>query len=69
LTTLGAVNRNFDALPHSGRLSRRDCSQSFVLRLFAGLAAFWFVLQTFVVKENLLTTGPDKILTTVNALN
>jgi len=37
--------------------------------LFAGLAAFWFVLQTFVVKENLLTTGPNKILTAVHALN
>jgi hypothetical protein len=35
--------------------------------LLAGLAALWLVLQTFIVKENLLADGPDKRFTAIYA--
>jgi hypothetical protein len=37
--------------------------------LFAGLAPFGFILQAFVVEENLLASGPNEIVTTVNTLD
>jgi len=45
------------------------CREAFVLCLFARLAAFGFVFQTLVVKENLLACSPDEVLIAVDALD
>jgi hypothetical protein len=37
--------------------------------LLARLAAFGFILEAFVVKEDLLSGSPDKIFITVNTFN
>jgi hypothetical protein len=50
-------------------VSGRDGRETIVLGLLAGLAALWFVLQTFVMKENLLAHGPDKLFTAVYAFD
>jgi hypothetical protein len=65
LTTLSALNRNFDALAHSRRLRSRDGCEAFVLRLFAWFASFRFVFEPLVVEEYLLSGSPDKVLVTV----
>ena len=69
MSALRALHGNFDALPHSRRLRRRDGSQAFILRLLTGLASFWLVLQTLVVKKGLLSRRPDEILITVYTLD
>ena len=43
-----------------------DRGQPFILCLLARLAAFWWVLQSFVVKEDLLTCSPNKFLAAIN---
>jgi hypothetical protein len=63
---LGALDGDFDSLPNTRSLCRRNRRESLVLCLLAGLTAFWFVLQTLVVEEDLLPGSPDKILSTVN---
>lgn len=67
MTTLRAVDGNFDALADARRLRGGDGGQTLVLGLLARLAAFRFVLQTLIVKENLLAARPDKVFVTVNA--
>ena len=67
MTTLRAVDGNFDALAHARSLCGGDGGQSLVLGLLTGLAAFRFVLQTLVVTENLLAARPDKVFVTINA--
>ena len=69
LTTLRALNGNLDALPDSRRLRRRNCCQALVLRLFAGLATLGLVLQTFIMKEDLLPCSPDKVVSAVQTLD
>jgi hypothetical protein len=51
---LGALDRNFDALAHSGSLGCGDGSQSLILRLFAGFAPLGFVLQSLIMEKGLL---------------
>jgi hypothetical protein len=42
--------------------------QSLILCLLTSLTAFWLVLQSFVVKEDLFSGGPDKDFSAVHAL-
>jgi hypothetical protein len=64
---LGADNRYLNALPDSGNLGLRDCRQSIILGLLAWLAAFGFVLQAFIVKEDLLARRPNERLGAIDA--
>jgi len=65
LSALSALDRNFDSLSYSRRLRGCNRSQSFVFSLLARLAALWFVLQPFIVKEYLLAGSPNEILVTI----
>ena len=67
LTALRAVDGNFDALADTRSLCGGNGGQTLVLCLLAGLAAFRLVLQTLVVKEDLLAASPDEVFVTVNA--
>jgi hypothetical protein len=69
LTTLGAVDRDFYALTNTRSLRGRDSGEAFVFCLFAGLAAFGLILESLVMKKDLLAGGPDKFLTAVNAMD
>jgi hypothetical protein len=69
LSTLRALNGDFDTLPNSGCLGRRNRSQPFILCLLARLATFGFVLQALVMKKSLFARGPDEILVTVYTLD
>jgi hypothetical protein len=69
LSALGALHRNFYPLPDAGCLRGGNGCESFILSRLAGFAALRLVLQTFVVKEDLLSRRPDKIISTVNTLN
>jgi hypothetical protein len=64
---LGADYGYFDTLSDSGYLGVRDSGQPIVLGQLAGLAAFWFVLQAFVMKEDLLAHSPGKWLAAIDA--
>jgi hypothetical protein len=54
LSALRALNGNLYALSDTGGLSGGDSSQPFVLRLLAGFATLWFVLQSFIMEKGLL---------------
>jgi hypothetical protein len=54
-------------LPDSGNLGLRDGRQAIVFGLLAWFAAFRFVLQAFIVKEDLLARGPNKWLAAIDA--
>ena len=69
LAALRALNGDLYALANAGGLGGGDCCEPFVLGLFAGLASLGFILQTFVMKEDLLASSPDEIICTVNTLN
>jgi hypothetical protein len=69
LAALRALDGDFDALADAGSLRGGDGCEPFVLRLLARLATLRFVLQTLVVKENLLSRSPDKILAAIYALD
>ena len=69
VAALGASHRYLDPLLDSGNLGGRDCGQPIILRVFAGLATFRFVLQTFVVKKTLLAGSPNEWLATIDAGN
>jgi hypothetical protein len=56
----------FNALLDSGNLSRGNRGQSIILGLFAGFATFGFVLQTLVMKEDLLANRPNEWLTAID---
>jgi hypothetical protein len=43
--------------------------EPFVLGLLARFASLGFVLQTFVVKENLLASRPDEIISAIYAFD
>jgi hypothetical protein len=47
----------------------RDGRETIILGLLAGLAALWFVLQTLVMKKDLLAYGPDKLFTAIYAFD
>jgi hypothetical protein len=67
LSTLRALNGDFDALANAGSLRGGDSGEAFILSLLAWLAALRLVLQTLVVKENLLARRPDKIFPAIYA--
>ena len=69
LAALGAGHSYFNPLLGPGSLGRRDCRQPIIFCMFAGLATFRFVLQTFVVEKNLLAGGPNECLATIDAGN
>ena len=69
LAALRALNGNFNTLTNAGGLRGGNGREPFVLGLLAWFAPLRFVLQTFVVKENLLSSRPDEIVSTVNAFN
>jgi len=64
---LGAGHSYLNALLDSGRLGRGDRRQPIILRMFAGLASFGFVLQTFIVKEDLFAGRPNEWLAAIDA--
>jgi hypothetical protein len=64
---LGAGHGYFNPLLASGNLRCRDRRQPIILSLFAGLATFGFILQAFVVKEDLLTRSPNEWLAAIDA--
>jgi hypothetical protein len=66
-SALGASDSNFDPLFDSGNLGCRDRRQPIVLCLFAWLATFRFVLQTFVMKKDLLAGRPNERLVAIDA--
>jgi hypothetical protein len=63
------MNGDFNSLTNAGGLRGGNGCEPFVLGLLAWFAPLRFVLQTFVVKENLLASRPDEIISTVNAFN
>lgn len=69
LSTLSALHRNFDSLPHSSTLRCRNRSQPFILCLLAWLTTLRFVLETFVMKKDLFAGRPDKIFSAINTLD
>jgi hypothetical protein len=69
LTALRTLNRDLDSLANTGSLRGGYGGEAFILGLLAGFASLGFVLQSFIVKEDLLASRPDKILCTVNTLN
>lgn len=69
LSTLRALNGNFDPLTNSRRLGRSYGGESFVLGLLAGLATFGFVLEALVMEEGLFAPSPDKVLIAVYTLD
>jgi len=64
---LGACDSNFDPLFDAGKLGFRDGGQAIILCLFAWFATFRFVLQTFVVKKDLLTGRPNERFVAIDA--
>jgi hypothetical protein len=69
LTALRAIDGHLDALAHPGGLCGGDGGEPLVFRLLTGLAPLRFVPQALVVKKYLFAGRPNKILSTVNALN
>jgi hypothetical protein len=69
LAALGALNRDLNSLANAGGLRGGNRCETFVLGLLARFASLGFVLQTFVVKENLLASRPDEIISAINAFD
>ena len=69
IAALGAGHSHFNPLLDSGNLGRGNRCQSIVLGLLARLAALRFILQTLVVKENLLANSPNELLAAIDAAN
>ncbi|MDT4952110.1 MAG: hypothetical protein QOJ02_248 [Acidobacteriota bacterium] len=69
LPALRALNRDLDSLANAGCLSGGYRGEALILGLLARLAPLGFVLQSFIVKEDLLASRPDEILSAVNTLD
>jgi hypothetical protein len=69
LPALRALHGDFNSLPDAGCLRRGNGCEPFILGLLARFATLGLILQTFVVKEDLLASRPDEIVCTVNTLN
>jgi len=69
LSALRTLNRDLDPLANTCGLRGGYCGETFILGLLAGFAPLGFILQSFIVKEDLLATRPDKIFCTVKTLN
>jgi hypothetical protein len=63
------LNGDFDPLANAGGLRGSNCCEALILGLLAGFATLGFVLQSFVVKEDLLASRPDEVLPAVNAFD
>jgi hypothetical protein len=63
------LHGDFNSLSHPGCLRGGNCGEPFILGLLARFATLGLVLQTFVVKEDLLACRPNEIVSTVNTLN
>jgi hypothetical protein len=63
------LDRDLDPLANTGGLGGSYSSETFILGLLAWLASLGFVLQSFIVKEDLLASRPDEILSAVNTLD
>lgn len=63
------MDRNLYALLDTGILRRSDGGETFVFCFLASFAAFWWVLEVLVTKEQLLSGRPDKILAAVDTSN
>ncbi|HYE66775.1 MAG TPA: hypothetical protein VD966_14395 [Pyrinomonadaceae bacterium] len=66
MPALCALHGDLDALANAGSLRRGNRRETLVLGLLAGLAPLGLILQTLVVKEDLLAGGPDEIFSAVN---
>ena len=64
---LSTGDGNFDPLFDSGNVGRGDRRQPIILGLFAWLATLRLVLETFVVKKDLLAGGPNEWLGAIDA--
>ncbi len=64
-----AVNGDFYFLFDAGFGGIENSIKPVSFRLFAVLAAFRRILQTFVAEEYLLANRPNKVLTAINASN
>jgi hypothetical protein len=69
LAALSALNGDFNPLANAGGLRGGNGCEPFVLGLLARFAPLGFILQTFVMKEDLLASRPDEIISAVNTLN
>jgi hypothetical protein len=69
LSALGTLDRNLYALAHACGLRGGNGGETFVLRLLAGLATLRLVLETLVVKEDLLACCPDEIISAIHTLD
>jgi hypothetical protein len=69
LAALSAVDRDFDPLADAGSLGGSDGSEALVFGLLAWFAPLRLVLQTFVVKEDLLAARPDEVVAAVDTLD
>jgi hypothetical protein len=56
-------------LTNPGGLRGGNRGEPFVLGLLAGLATLGLVLQSLVMKEDLLAARPDEILCAINAFD
>jgi hypothetical protein len=69
LAALRALNRNLNPLANTGSLRGGNRSEPFVLGLLARFASLGFILQTLVVKEDLLASRPDEIISAINTFD
>jgi hypothetical protein len=69
LSALGALDRNLDTLPDTGRLGCCNGCQALIFSLFARLATLGLVAESLVVEKDLFPGRPDKVLTTIYALD
>jgi hypothetical protein len=69
LPALRTLYRYFNALADSGCLGSSNCGEALILCLFAGFTPLGFVLQTLIVKKDLLTSRPNEIFSAVYTFN
>jgi hypothetical protein len=65
LAALRALNGDLNPLANAGGLRGGNRSEPFILGLLARLASLGFILQTLVVKEDLLASSPDEIISAI----
>jgi hypothetical protein len=67
LAALRAEDGDLDLLTDAGCLRGGDGGEALVLGLLARFTSLRLVLQSFIVKEDLLARRPDEIFSAVNA--
>jgi hypothetical protein len=63
------LDRDLYALAHARRLRGGNGGETLVLRLLARLTTLRLVLETLIVKEDLLACCPDEILSAIHTLD